>query len=324
MRAGGASRVWEIMIKYSRLIQDSRIYFKYEIPEKKLENAIKKYADIPHDSKPLMLIDTALFGSGKEGAVFTEKKLFSKWGLIKKEVPYNSINSAELIDDYIFINRERFFWIGHVDEPNRLKICNFIREIIGMEPQAATISGKVLKSLRKKNKSLKKENEYLKKRLVGLQKPNYMPPEELARLKIEINETEQKYDELRIMLEKQEQEIKTIRPQLRKALEQSEKEKSLLERELEDLHQQIGTLRDTLQQKQIQRKNALDNLTPKERDVYNYILRHKGTVNIAQLMKIREYTAQDIYETFEDLESKGFLGRIVEELDAGRRFTSGE
>ena len=312
-----ASLVKETIEKYSTLLKEKRVYFKEEIPEEKLKNAIEKYADIPNGETPLLLIDDTILGSGKMGAVFTEKRI-----LCNDEIPYNSIELAEIVDYYIYINNKRSFTVIWVNEQNRLVICNMIREIIGMKPQKSIINGKKLKNLTKRNKNLRRENEYLKKRLVGLQKASYMPPETLVRLKTELHEMEEKCDELESTVKMQNEEIKVVQSKLRAALEKSEKEKSLLQQEVETLHQEVEALKETLQQTKLQIQTALNNLTPEERYIYNYIVGQKGTINIAQLMKIKKYTVDEIFKIFDTLESKGLIDRIVEELNAGRRFTS--
>jgi uncharacterized membrane protein len=322
MRNVDATRVKEILERYRVLLKDDRVYFEGDIPEEKLKNATEKYADVSNDETPLLLIDNTLLGSGKGGAVFTEKRVFSSFP--KDRFSFNFISSAELVDHRIFVNKQQSLSVVLVDEPNQLAVCNMIREIIGMESQKAVISGKKWKSLRKENKSLKKENKYLKKRLAGLKKSNYMPPETLAELRAGLREIEEKCDELRITVRKQEQKIRTIQPQLERALEKSEREKSLLEHEVEALQQEIKTLDSTLKQTQLQRQKALDSLTTKERYIYDYVVQHKGTVNIGQLMRIKRYTADDIFRLFEDLGTKGLVRRIVGELDAGKRFISRE
>jgi uncharacterized membrane protein len=164
-----------------------------------------------------------------------------------------------------------------------------------------------MKRLEEENKPLETENKELAKKVRELEDGSFVSSETVGFFQAKLRTTKENYHRLKDLVERQEQEIKTIQPQLRKALEQSEKEKSLLEYEVEELHQEIGNLKENIKQKQIQRKNALDNLTPKERDVYNYILRHKGTVNIAQLMKITGYTAQDIFKIFDGLKSKNLI-----------------
>ncbi len=324
MKTVDASRVKEIIERYSVLLKDGHVHFKDDIPEEKLKNATEKYADIPYSETPLLLIDNTLLGSGKDGAVFTGKRVFGKVFFTKGEIPYNSINSAELVDTKIFINSKWLFSVIHVDESNRLKVCNMIREIIGMEPQKAIISGKELKKLRKKNKSLKRENEHLKERIPKLKKANFMPPEGLAQLRAELREIEEKCANLEGTIEEQKQKIETVQPELRAALEKCGEEKGSLQQEVETLQQHSETLEETLQKIQFQRQKALNSLTPEERYIYHYIVRQKGTINIHQLMNIKKYSADDIFTAFAALESKGFISRIVEELYAGRRFTSKE
>jgi len=323
MKTVDASRVKEVIERYSVLLKDGHVYFKDDIPEEKLKNATEKYADIPYGETPLLLIDETILGSGKEGAVFTERRIYGKW-VSADRVHYDLIKSVDLVDYYIFVNNQKFFSIALVNESNRLKVCNMIREIIGMEPQKAIISGKELKKLRKKNKSLKRENEYLKNRIPKLKKANFMPPERLAQLRAELREIEEKCANLEGTIEEQKQKIETVQPELRAALEKCGEEKGSLQQEVETLQQHSETLEETLQKIQFQRQKALNSLTPEERYIYHYIVRQKGTINIHQLMNIKKYSADDIFTAFAALESKGFISRIVEELYAGRRFTSKE
>ena len=319
-----ASRVKEIVERYSKLVIDDRVYFKDDIPEEKLKNAVEKYANISHDETPLLLIDSAMLGSGKEGAVFTERRIFGKCPVQKGEIPYNSINSAELVDYKVFVNSEWFFSVIFFSDLNRLRICNMIREIIGIEPQEPVIDRSSLMNSRIWNKKLENENKYLKERLLRLKKADLTPIEELMHIKTKIRETEKKCDELESKVKMQKEEIEIVQSKLRTALEESEREKSLLEKEIKTLSQEVDTLNKTLRQTQFQRKTVHDDLTPEERHVYNYIVRQRGTINIAQLMRVKRYTAHDIFRIIDDLESKGFIGRILGELDAGKRFTSKE
>jgi uncharacterized membrane protein len=319
-----ASRVKEIVERYSKLVMDDRVYFKDDIPEEKLRNAVEKYANIPHDETPLLLIDSAIFGSGKEGAVFTEKRIFGRSPIQEGEIPYNSINSAELIYHKVFVNSEWFFSVIFSSDMNRLRICNMIREIIGAEPQELVIDREELSNLRNVNRRLENENKYLKKRISRLKKADLTPIEELVRFRTEIRETEKKCDELESTSKMQKEEIEIVQSKLRAALEKLEKEESLLEKEIETTHQEAGTLNETHRQTKLQRKTVYDDLTPEERHIYDYVVRQKGTINISQLMRVKRYTADDIFRILDDLESKGLISRIVGELNAGKRFTSRE
>jgi chromosome segregation ATPase len=165
-----------------------------------------------------------------------------------------------------------------------------------------------MKKLEKENKPLEIENEELARKVKKLEDASFGSPETSGRLEAKLGTAKEKYHELKDIVERQKQQIEVAQPRLRAALEKSEREKSLLEHEVEALQQEIKTLDSTLKQTQLQRQKALDSLTTEERYIYDYVVQHKGTVNIGQLMKITGHTADDIFRLFEDLKSKGLIG----------------
>jgi len=74
----------------------SDIYVAPDIPEKKLNNAIKAFKCEDFYESILAIYDDTLFGSAKEGLVFTgEKMIHHKYGTFI----YNDIESVEYIED---------------------------------------------------------------------------------------------------------------------------------------------------------------------------------------------------------------------------------
>lgn len=71
------SNLQDIVKKYKNLIYDEKIFFSPDIPDKKLNNAIKKYANIGEE-KPLVLIDETVMGSAKVGLLLTDKTIYIK------------------------------------------------------------------------------------------------------------------------------------------------------------------------------------------------------------------------------------------------------
>ena len=166
-----------------------------------------------------------------------------------------------------------------------------------------------MKRLSEENKPLEIENKELREKVEILEDASFGSPEALEELQARLRAASEQYNGLVTTVERQDEEIKTVHPELRTSLEKSEKEKSLLQQEVETLHQEVEALEETLQQSKLRIQTALNNLTPGERYIYNYIVQEKGTVDIAQLMKITGHTADDIFKIFDDLESKGLIGR---------------
>lgn len=86
-----ADNVRKIVSRYSGDMSDN-ILIGDGIPEKKLENAKRKYAHFKNDESPLILIDNTMFGSAKEGVLMTERTLYFKDTTSKP----NSINLCDI------------------------------------------------------------------------------------------------------------------------------------------------------------------------------------------------------------------------------------
>jgi len=72
------TEIISIAESYKGKIKDSAIFFAPDIPPKKLKNALKLYAGDAVFEEVLVLIDSTLFGSAKEGALITDKKLYAR------------------------------------------------------------------------------------------------------------------------------------------------------------------------------------------------------------------------------------------------------
>ncbi len=62
---------------YRGKIKDNAIFFAPDIPPKKLKNALEVYAGDAVFEEVLVLIDSTVFGSAKEGALITTQKLYA-------------------------------------------------------------------------------------------------------------------------------------------------------------------------------------------------------------------------------------------------------
>ncbi len=62
---------------YKGKIKDNAIFFAPDIPPKKLKNALEVYAGDAVFEEVLVLIDSTVFGSAKEGALITTQKLYA-------------------------------------------------------------------------------------------------------------------------------------------------------------------------------------------------------------------------------------------------------
>ena len=70
--------VESIILSYKNREQSDRVYFAPDIPRKKMKNAINNYATGVNPDSILLLYNSSLLGSAKEGIVITKFFLFGK------------------------------------------------------------------------------------------------------------------------------------------------------------------------------------------------------------------------------------------------------
>jgi hypothetical protein len=70
--------VSQIIETYKNKIKDDNIFFAPNIPQQKLTNAIKSYAEGVNESDVLLLVDDTVFGGAKEGMMVTHTEILYK------------------------------------------------------------------------------------------------------------------------------------------------------------------------------------------------------------------------------------------------------
>jgi hypothetical protein len=99
------------------------------IPVSKLENAIATYAGpLAQDERPVALLDVTIFGSGKDGILFTDRAIYWKCGIssAKGKVDYRDLTSATAqlswFSKIALVNGHKFSVAGTDDESARAAI----------------------------------------------------------------------------------------------------------------------------------------------------------------------------------------------------------
>lgn len=140
----------EIMRKYYHEIKTSSDFFiKGEIPTKRVDNALKKFAFGMDRTTMIGFYDTTVAGSGKNGYIFTDTKvyyldLFEK----PKKLWYDDIKSVELVDKYKYKDCDRGLQFNLYDGStvtwtscflNKTPLLNFFNEILKLinQPEVA-------------------------------------------------------------------------------------------------------------------------------------------------------------------------------------------
>ena len=92
----------EIMRKYYKEIEAvSEFFIKGEIPSKRIDNALKKFASGMDRTTIIGFFDTSLVGNGKGGYIFTDSKVYYLEIFEKpKKLWYDDIKSVELINQH--------------------------------------------------------------------------------------------------------------------------------------------------------------------------------------------------------------------------------
>jgi len=79
-----------------------KVYLAPEIPEKKLNAAIKSMVPTLDPVYVLAIIDTTVFGGAKDGALLTGKSFyFHPFGVSTSEIELSTIESVEFIEDEV-------------------------------------------------------------------------------------------------------------------------------------------------------------------------------------------------------------------------------
>ena len=88
----------EILLGLQSQLHDGSFYVADGIPAKKLENAAATFAHLQPHERALILVDTTVFGSAKEGAVLTDRGLYWKLGKESKDIPWIEVKAAACVD----------------------------------------------------------------------------------------------------------------------------------------------------------------------------------------------------------------------------------
>ncbi|WP_027621462.1 hypothetical protein [Acetivibrio clariflavus] len=133
----------EIMRKYLKEMSTvSSYYVKEDIPDKKIDNAIKKFAKGLDKNTIIGFYDTSLVGNGKIGYIFTDTKIYYLHTLEKPgKLWYDDIESVEVInsgkEDYsnkIKISLYDGTVLTWTDTLiNKTPLCDFIKEMIAYD-----------------------------------------------------------------------------------------------------------------------------------------------------------------------------------------------
>ncbi len=85
-------------------MQVTSLYFKPEIPQDKLANAIREYAPSVGMSTVVVLVDETFWGNAKEGMIVTNEQIILSKKLGGRTIQLTSVNQIEIKDKNLIIN----------------------------------------------------------------------------------------------------------------------------------------------------------------------------------------------------------------------------
>ena len=120
------AQIAEKVRSYSSKFPETGFLFSPTIPQKKVRNAIKSYAPDASESEVLLLLDTTVFGSAKDGSFLTSDALYAHPFLGKAtKVSFKDIDNITLEET------EYESWTVHINNPQNPSIA----DIRGQEAQ---------------------------------------------------------------------------------------------------------------------------------------------------------------------------------------------
>jgi hypothetical protein len=137
--------VQKFVSDYQSRIKDKNIYFYPDIPPKKLNNVFNSYALEARNENILILIDNTTFGNAKDGALFTDKKIYAKnIGASPQSYEYNMIKSVFFVEGMtskLYINDIMFLETNFPEKYAMHLMTDMLREISkAFQPQGAGAS----------------------------------------------------------------------------------------------------------------------------------------------------------------------------------------
>lgn len=128
-----------IVESYSERIRDRRIFFRPNIPAKKLNNALKKYSPGANKEEVLVLIDNTTAGSAKHGALLTGDTIYAN-NIMKsaKNLKLRTIKDVYFAEDQgankrLYINDEAFLNECSPKKAAMLLFAEMLREMCNVK-----------------------------------------------------------------------------------------------------------------------------------------------------------------------------------------------
>jgi hypothetical protein len=137
----------KIIRSYSDKFTEAKFFFAPGIPPKKLKNAINAYASGLSEDDVLLLLDTTLFGSGKDGLLLSEDTLYVHNSFSKpRKIPIKDIQRitleetevAEFESMDIHVNDPEFRGIADINEKDARQFTQMLQEVkVALMPAGA-------------------------------------------------------------------------------------------------------------------------------------------------------------------------------------------
>ena len=133
--------MWDVTTDVEKITME--LAFKYEAPslyfneranskaQKKIRNAIGEYANLDYGEIPISCYDATLFGSAKDGCLFTTHgiHIHNSGDKNKPFIAYKDIKSVRYHDKKIYVNDEIIKIYMITDEDKQKNVCEMIEKL---------------------------------------------------------------------------------------------------------------------------------------------------------------------------------------------------
>ena len=131
-----------IVRRYEAMLPQEGLATLERIDPDKLANARKTYAHYTDDERPLLLHDITFFGSGRDGMLITDRRIYARDNIFDRARSYafgwlekvECVNQEDTLE--LWVNGQRFYTPALYEAEDIEMLCDLLRELDQLERDA--------------------------------------------------------------------------------------------------------------------------------------------------------------------------------------------